>query len=63
MSNFTSTDEPSTGRNVLAFFIPIVGWIMYFAKRDETPVMAKEILKWSWIGFAVNFFINLLVFC
>jgi len=47
-------DVSSTGLNVLSFLIPIVGIIMYFVYRDETPIKAKACLKWTLIGFGVS---------
>lgn len=47
-------DVPSGGLNVLSFFVPVAGWIMYFVFRDETPIKAKSCSKWAWIGFAVT---------
>lgn len=57
-------DEPSTGLNILSFFVPVAGWIMYFVFRDETPIKAKACSKWAWIGFGIQFvigFINALL--
>lgn len=50
----TPKDEPSIGLNILAFFIPLVGWIMYFTMKGETPRKASQIVTWAWIGFAIN---------
>ena len=55
-SNFREEDAPSGGLNVLSFFVPIAGWIMYFVFRDETPIKAKSCNKWAWIGFGISAF-------
>lgn len=47
------TDHPDSGLNVLSFFFPYVGWVLYFVFKDQTPLKAKSCAKWSWIGFAV----------
>lgn len=47
-------DIPSKGLNILSFFIPIVGLILYCLSHDKTPNKAKEIGKWAIIGFAVG---------
>jgi serine/threonine protein kinase len=35
-------DKLGVGWGILAFFIPISGWIMYFVWKDETPNRAKQ---------------------
>lgn len=47
-------DVPSAGFNVLAFFFPIVGLILYLVWKDETPKKAKAIGKWALISVIVN---------
>ncbi len=47
-------DIPSTGLNVLSFFIPLVGLILYCIHQSKTPNKAKAIGKWSLIGFCVG---------
>lgn len=49
-----SNDEAPKGLCVLAFFIPLVGWILYFVFRDSQPKKASAICKCAWIGFAVG---------
>lgn len=48
------SDMPSTGYNVLSFFFPIVGLILFLVWKDEFPVKAKAIGKWAIIGFCVG---------
>lgn len=47
-------DEPSTGLNVLGFFFPLVGLILFLVFRDKTPNKANKIGKWALIGFLVG---------
>ena len=47
-------DVPSTGMNVLAFFLPLIGLILYLTEKDKTPVKAKAMGKWALIGFCVG---------
>lgn len=53
-------DAPSIGLNILSFFIPLVGWILYFSMRQNTPVKASSCCQWAWIGFGVNIFLTIL---
>lgn len=53
-------DEMSAGWGILAFLFPIVGWILYFAWKDERPNAASQVAKWAWIGFGTGFLINLI---
>jgi len=52
-------DVPNKGLNILSFFIPLVGIIIYATSHQQTPIKAKAALKWSlisvvfWIVFGV----------
>ncbi len=46
-------DVPSGGMNVLAFFFPLIGIILYFVTKSETPVKASSMLKFAIIGICV----------
>ena len=46
-------DEPSTGINVLCFFIPVIGLTLYFAWKNIYPKKSKVALKVAVIGFLV----------
>lgn len=50
-ANTNELDEPSTGINVLCFFIPIIGLTLYFAWKSMYPKKAKAALKVALIGF------------
>ena len=54
----TPDDVPNTLMNVLAFLFPIIGVIFYLVRRTEKPVMAKDALKWTLIGFAFSVFLR-----
>lgn len=51
-----STCDPSigVGWGILAFLIPIAGWIMYFCWKDETPKRASQASAIAWISFGIN---------
>lgn len=51
---FNVEDRSSFGFNLLSFFIPIVGLILYFGFKEKTPIKAKGVLTWGIIGFVVN---------
>ena len=50
----TSLDEPSAGLNILSFFIPLVGLILYLAFQN-TPRKARSCGKCALIGFVIPF--------
>lgn len=39
---------------ILAFFVPIAGWIMYFIWRDDYPRKASQANTCAWAGFGLN---------
>ena len=53
-------DIPSGGMNALSFFIPIIGIILYFSYRKETPVKAGSMLKFAIIGICVGVGLSIL---
>ncbi len=40
-------DKPSIGLNILSFLIPLVGLILYFAIKKQTPNKAQSLIKWT----------------
>lgn len=54
-------DKPSAGLNFVAFFVPLVGLILYILWKDETPVKAKAIGKWALIGVVVSVVFSIIV--
>lgn len=53
-----SDDKPHSGWNILGFIIPIVGVILYFAWKKETPKKANSILYCSIAGFIFGLFLQ-----
>lgn len=51
-------DTMAVGWGILAFLFPIIGWILYFAWKKDTPNKASSVATWAWIGFAVGFLLN-----
>lgn len=47
-------DSSSTGLNVLSFFIPLAGLIIYLMDRDRMPLRAHAVGKWTLIGVGVS---------
>lgn len=47
-------DQPSVGFNILAFFIPIVGLILYLVWKDQYPRKAKSVGQWALISFIIG---------
>lgn len=42
---------------ILAFLIPLVGWILYFSWKRNKPKKASAVCTWAWIGFVLNIII------
>lgn len=53
-SRIVIVDKPSFWTNIIAFFIPLLGLIMYLSERKQYPIKAGAIGKWSLIGFAIG---------
>lgn len=53
-------DKSNFGYNVLAFFIPIVGLILFFVMKNETPKKAKAIGISALIGYIVSIIFSIL---
>lgn len=47
-------DELGVGWGILSFIVPLIGWILYFVWKDETPHRASQAAIWAWVGFGVN---------
>ena len=54
LKSITRKDTPSTVLNILSFFIPIVGLILYLVLKDEEPKKANAVGKWALIGVGVG---------
>ena len=51
-----SDESIGIGWGILAFLIPIAGWIMYFVWKDDTPKRASQANTIAWVGFILNLF-------
>ena len=47
-------DVPNGGLNVLSFFIPVVGLVLYCTMQSRTPRKAKQIGIFALAGFILN---------
>ena len=52
-----TNDSGSIGWGILGFFIPLVGWILFFIWKNSKPQTAKVAGIGGVIGFIVNFII------
>ena len=55
-------DESNVGLNILSFFIPLVGWILWGVFKNESPIKAKACSRWAWIGFAILAVFRIILF-
>lgn len=55
MNNVTevSQEDCGMGLKIICLLLPIIGIILYFAKKGDEPVAAKSCLNWSLAGFVV----------
>lgn len=53
-SNANPLDTLNFGWIILAFLVPIVGWVMYYQWKDYLPNKAKSICITAWVGFVFN---------
>ncbi len=44
---------------ILCFLLPIVGFVLYFVKRNSLPNAAKSYLIWAAAGFGLSLLVNL----
>ena len=54
-------DIPNSGLNLLSFFIPLVGLILYCTMQSKTPRKAKQIGVFALIGFIINLVLFVIV--
>ena len=54
-------DKQSIGLNILSFLFPIVGWVLYFVLKGQTPIKAKGCGIWGLVGFGVGLLFQILV--
>ena len=53
--------ENSPAQNVLSFFLPLVGLILYIAYSRDYPKKANNCGKWALIGFVVNIILLIII--
>lgn len=51
-------DELAIGWGIGSFIFPLLGLILYFAWKGETPRRARQALNWGIAGFATQFIIG-----
>ena len=47
---------------IVSFCIPLVGAILYFVKKGDQPVAAKQACTFALVGLAVGIVINIIVY-
>lgn len=52
--NTNNADIPSKGLNILSFFFPLLGLILYLVLYETTPIKANEIKQWALNGFIMS---------
>ncbi len=52
-------DGNNAGFNVLSFFFPLIGLILYLVWKNQLPLRAKGCGKWALIGFITNIVISI----
>lgn len=50
----TGEDVASAGFNLLGFFVPLAGLILFCTMVNKTPKKAKQIGIFSLVGFVIN---------
>ncbi|MBT8915855.1 zinc-ribbon domain-containing protein [Lactobacillus delbrueckii subsp. bulgaricus] len=53
-----SEDRNNGWWNLVGFFFPIIGWVLWGVWHKEYPKRAHGICVWSWVGFAIGFTIG-----
>ena len=55
-------DKSSVGFGILSFFIPLIGFILFFVWKKQKPRKAKSCLIGAAIGFGIGLFTNSIYF-
>lgn len=55
-------DKKSVGLNILSFFFPVIGLIIYLATKKDKPVRAKSMGKCALAGFIVGIVLSIVMF-
>lgn len=53
-SRYTTTDIPSAGLNILSFFFPLIGLILFLVYNEKSPRKAKGTGIAALIGFIIG---------
>lgn len=53
-NTFVNNESLSWGMKILSFFIPVVGIVYYFMKKNEAPKKAKDALQFGLAGLVLN---------
>ena len=59
-SSLKSLDNPSHLPGVAGCCFPIVGIILYFVWKNDKPLSAKLVIKWTLAGIAINVIFSIL---
>ena len=51
---YITEENIGIGYGILAFLVPIAGWIMYFIWKDDSAKKASQANTIAWISFAIN---------
>jgi len=54
-----STDQKSTGLNIVSFLFPLIGLIIYLTQKDSSPIKATSAGKaalWG-VGVGIAFYV------
>ena len=55
-------DKPNMALNLVSLLLlPLLGVILYFVWRKDTPVRAKSVLTYALIGWGISFALNLIL--
>ena len=55
-------DKPSNGINIISFFIPLVGLIIYLIEREKSPIKATSAGKAALWGVGVTIVLSIISF-
>lgn len=53
-NGYVNNENLSWGMKILSLFIPIVGIIYYFMKKEEAPKKAKDAISFGLAGLVLN---------
>lgn len=59
--NRSPEPDPSFGWAILGFFLPVIGWILYFVFKKDAPKRAHRCAVSAWWGFGISFVIGFIM--